>query len=52
MDLPDPVSGNEFRLELDKILKSNRKYYIQESCATNGMGLYEGLEWLNQKLNN
>lgn len=50
MDLPEPVSGNEFKVEIDKIFKRDRNYYVQESCATNGMGLYEGLEWLNQKL--
>jgi small GTP-binding protein len=50
MDLPNPITGSEFRLELNKIIRHTRKFYVQESCATNGMGLYEGLEWLNNKL--
>ena len=27
-----------------------RNWYIQATCATNGEGLYEGLDWLSQQL--
>lgn len=28
----------------------NRKWFIQATCATNGEGLYEGLDWLSNTL--
>ena len=28
----------------------NRKWYIQSCCATSGDGLYEGLGWLSNAL--
>jgi ADP-ribosylation factor protein 1 len=36
-------------LELDKV--RSRHWYIQESNAINGEGLFEGLDWLSQTLN-
>jgi len=30
----------------------NRNWYIQATCATNGDGLYEGLDWLSNQLKN
>ena len=32
------------KLGLSKL--RNRNWYIQESCAPTGEGLYDGLEWL------
>ena len=32
------------KLGLSKL--RNRNWYIQESCAPTGVGLYDGLEWL------
>jgi ADP-ribosylation factor protein 1 len=31
-------------------LSSDKKQYIQSTCATSGDGLYEGLEWLANAL--
>lgn len=31
---------------------SNRSWYIQATCATQGNGLYEGLDWLSNELAN
>ncbi len=28
----------------------NRNWYIQATCATNGEGLYEGLDWMSSTL--
>ena len=33
-------------------LNNNRNWYIQKACATTGDGLYEGLYWLANQLNN
>lgn len=50
MDLPNPIKPSQFAMELEKIIKRNRTYYVQQSCAKSGDGLYEGLEWLNTQL--
>lgn len=34
-------------LELKRI---NRKWIVQQTCALNGSGIYEGLEWLSNEL--
>jgi len=49
-DLPNAMSVDEItrRLELNKL--KNRKWYSQACCATNGDGLYEGLDWLSNTL--
>lgn len=49
-DLPKalPVSEVTERLGLHRL--SSRKWYIQACCATNGDGLYEGLDWLSATL--
>lgn len=49
-DLPNASSVSQIRdsLKLDNL--STRKWYIQSTCATQGTGLYEGLEWLSQEL--
>ena len=28
----------------------SRRWFIQSTCATNGEGLYEGLDWLSNQL--
>ena len=49
-DLPNALSCNEIpeKLNLHSI---KQEWYIQGTCAKTGDGLYEGLEWLYQKLN-
>ena len=33
-------------------LNNDRNWYVQKACATTGDGLYEGLYWLSNQLNN
>ncbi|KAK2718627.1 ADP-ribosylation factor 4 [Artemia franciscana] len=49
-DLPNAMSPAELtdRLGLNQL--RNRKWYIQAACATQGNGLYEGLDWLSNEL--
>jgi len=49
-DLPQAMSASELtdKLELQGI--RNHTWYIQSVCAKSGDGLYEGLEWLGNKL--
>ena len=49
-DLPNALSPAEITKKLD-YLNDQREWHIQGTCATTGDGLYEGLEWLYQKLN-
>lgn len=49
-DLPNALSVAELkeRLELSKCM--GREWYIQAATATDGSGLYEGLDWLSDQL--
>lgn len=49
-DLPNamPVADLTHELELPNL--HNRKWFVQACCATNGTGLYEGLDWLTENL--
>ncbi|XP_067649236.1 ADP-ribosylation factor 1-like [Haliotis asinina] len=49
-DLPNAISVAEMTEKLDLSSKSNRQWYIQNTCATSGDGLYEGLDWLSSRL--
>jgi ADP-ribosylation factor protein 1 len=40
-----PVAEVTEKLGLHRF--AQRKWYIQACCATNGDGLYEGLDWLS-----
>merc|ERR1712003_182996 len=48
-DLPNALPVNELtqKLELNQL---RRKWYVQAACATQGTGLYEGLDWLSNEL--
>lgn len=49
-DLPNAININELnkRLDIEELTKKNKRpWMIQETCAMNGDGLYEGLEWLS-----
>ncbi|XP_018325053.1 ADP-ribosylation factor 4-like [Agrilus planipennis] len=50
-DLPNAMSICEIRekLNLDR-LTQRRTWHIQPTCAIQGSGLYEGLEWLSEEL--
>ena len=49
-DLPYAASSSELsgKLGLDEL--KNRDWFIQPTCAQNGEGLYEGLEWVANAL--
>ena len=46
-DLPNAMSVAEVTDKLGLKNLSNRKWYIQSTCATTGDGLVEGLDWLS-----
>lgn len=49
-DLPNALSASALteKLKLNDI--KGRPWYIQTCCATEGTGLYEGLDWLSNEL--
>ena len=51
-DLPNAMSTSEITDKLGLSSIRNRRWYIQATCATNGEGLYEGLDWLSNELKN
>ncbi|KAM7538781.1 hypothetical protein Aperf_G00000055405 [Anoplocephala perfoliata] len=50
-DLPKAMKPSEITegLGLHR-LPSNRKWYIQATCAINGAGIFEGLDWLGNEI--
>lgn len=49
-DLPNAMSSAEITEKLGLNTLRNRNWYIQATCATQGQGLYEGLDWLSAEL--
>ncbi|XP_066996780.1 ADP ribosylation factor 4 [Anabrus simplex] len=49
-DLPNAMSAAELTDKLGLNQLRNRHWYIQATCATQGHGLYEGLDWLSNEL--
>ncbi|XP_013382791.1 ADP-ribosylation factor 4 [Lingula anatina] len=49
-DLPNALSPTEVTESLGLSTLRNRNWYIQSTCAPNGEGLYEGLDWLSNEL--
>ncbi|KAM7002207.1 ADP-ribosylation factor 4-like [Tautogolabrus adspersus] len=49
-DLPNALSVNEITEKLGLSSLRNRTWQVQATCATQGNGLYEGLDWLSQEL--
>jgi len=47
-DSPDAMPVSQVTNELGLHKMSNRKWYIQATCATSGAGLYKGLDWLSR----
>jgi len=49
-DLPNAMTAAEVtdKLGLNKL--RNKRWYIQATCASQGQGLYEGLDWLSSEL--
>jgi len=48
-DLPNALSVTELTEKLG-LNQLRRKWYVQAACATQGTGLYEGLDWLSNEL--
>lgn len=49
-DLPNAMSAAELVDKLNLNQLRNRNWHIQATCATQGNGLYEGLDWLSNEL--
>ncbi|XP_066250115.1 ADP ribosylation factor 4 [Euwallacea similis] len=49
-DLPNAMSTAELTDKLKLNTMKNRKWFIQATCATQGTGLYQGLDWLSTEL--
>jgi len=49
-DLPQAMAAAETADKLGLHALRNRQWFIQATCATNGEGLYEGLDWLSNTI--
>ncbi|XP_017769691.1 PREDICTED: ADP-ribosylation factor 2 [Nicrophorus vespilloides] len=49
-DLPNSMTAAELTDKLQLNQLRNRQWYMQATCATQGDGLYEGLDWLSNQL--
>lgn len=49
-DLPNAMNASELTEKLGLGHLRNRQWFIQATCATQGQGLYEGLDWLSNEL--
>jgi len=49
-DLPNALTAAEITDKLGLQSLRNRTWFIQTACATQGTGLYEGLDWLSAEL--
>ncbi|KAG7318942.1 hypothetical protein KOW79_017416 [Hemibagrus wyckioides] len=49
-DLPNAMPVQEMTKKLSLHAMKGRDWYIQSTCARNGAGLYEGLDWLSNQL--
>ena len=51
-DQKNSIDSDEFEKKLNKELIENRTFKIQKSIATIGEGIYEGLNWIGESINN
>uniref|UniRef100_A0A3Q3E2D7 ARF GTPase 5 n=1 Tax=Hippocampus comes TaxID=109280 RepID=A0A3Q3E2D7_HIPCM len=49
-DLPNALTISELTDNLGLNRMRNKEWHIQATCATQGTGLYEGLDWLSAEL--
>lgn len=49
-DLPHAMSVAEIIEKMSLSSLTNRKWHVEATCATTGEGLYEGLGWLSDTL--
>lgn len=50
-DLPNAMTAQQITDSLGLNSMRHKKWYIQQTTATQGTGLYEGLDWLSEQLN-
>jgi small GTP-binding protein len=50
-DLPNAISENELCSALRLREMTGRTWFVQKSVATTGLGIFDGLEWINRALN-
>lgn len=49
-DLPNALTVHDLTEKLGLQSLRNKNWHIQSTCATQGSGLYEGLDWLSNQL--
>ena len=49
-DMPDAMGAAEVSDKLNLHSLTSRQWYTQACCATSGDGLYEGVDWLAQRI--
>ncbi|XP_054632554.1 ADP-ribosylation factor 4-like [Dunckerocampus dactyliophorus] len=49
-DLPNALSVSEVANQLSLNDLRSKKWHVESTCATQGTGLYEGLDWLSTEL--
>lgn len=49
-DMPHALTVGQITEGLDLFKEKNRKWFIQSCSATNGDGIYEGLDWLSRAI--
>uniref|UniRef100_A0AAY4AV74 Uncharacterized protein n=1 Tax=Denticeps clupeoides TaxID=299321 RepID=A0AAY4AV74_9TELE len=49
-DLPNAMPISEMTDKLGLQALRSKTWYVQATCATQGTGLYEGLDWLSDQL--
>ena len=50
-DLPGALAPSDIAERMGLPEMRDRKWYVQGSCAANGDGLFEGLDWLATTVN-
>ncbi|KAF1661665.1 ADP-ribosylation factor 5, partial [Aptenodytes patagonicus] len=49
-DMPNAMAVSELTDKLGLQMLRSRTWYVQATCATQGTGLYDGLDWLSHEL--
>ncbi|NXK18024.1 ARF5 factor, partial [Arenaria interpres] len=49
-DMPNAMAVSELTDKLGLQTLRSRTWYVQATCATQGTGLYDGLDWLSHEL--
>ncbi|XP_062448121.1 ADP-ribosylation factor 5 isoform X2 [Rhea pennata] len=49
-DMPNAMAVSELTAKLGLQALRGRTWYVQATCATQGTGLYDGLDWLSHEL--